>query len=160
MYSRTPFCFLLAHLRKYMPSFLLYQYFFPGTIPFLSVGTASGRPVLCQIAAVFNLAARTERAIISTLVFRAVQISEPEDHGKVSCCTQCDRRAVQMCRLPQLLTFSVFCGQGISPQMALTFAAATSWRRGQLFTDRIKYFILKLSIPRIFRLMCSVYLTN
>lgn len=143
-----------------MLSFPACPYFFPGAIPFLSVGTVSSRPVLCKTAAVFNLAASTERAIVSTLVFRAVPISEPEDHGEVVWCTQCDRRAVQMCLLPSLLTFSVFCGQGISLQMALTFATATSWRCGQLFTDRFKYFIFKLSIPRIFRLMYSVYFTN
>jgi len=94
MYNRIPFHFLVARLRKYVLSFPACQYFFPGTIPFLSDGTASNRTVLCKRDAVLNLAASTEHAIISTNVFTAVPISEPKDHGGVLCCTQCDRRAV------------------------------------------------------------------
>lgn len=152
--------FLVCASSQVHAPFTCVRYFFLGTIPFLSFGTASNRPILCNRPTVFNLAASTERAIISTLVFTAVLISEPVDLGEVFCCTQLDCRAVQLCFLPYLLTLSVFCGQGISLQMALALGTVTSWRRDLLFTDSFKYFILKLSIPRIFRLLYSVYFTN
>jgi len=100
MYSRTPFRFLSVHLHKYLLSLPASQYFFPGTIPFLSFGIASNRPILCNKVAVFNLAASTERPVINILVFTAVLISDPADHGEVLCCTQLDSRAVQLCFLP------------------------------------------------------------
>jgi hypothetical protein len=98
MYSCTPFRFLSAHLRS--TRLLSRCYSFP--LRWHCNQLPNNRATL------FNLAASTERAIIRTLAFTAGLISWPRT---LLLPLRSDRRAVQLCFLPPLLTFAVFCRQ-------------------------------------------------